>query len=85
MFLEMFLGSFFFFFYSIQTPSPEPQPTQGGTSPKQEEKSVLQCWFPGWGGWYGSQPLKPENESQELHEHHEGPPAKISKIELGIF
>jgi len=46
---------------------------------------VLQRWFPGWGGWYGSQPgvtIEQQGTSEDK-DVGEPPPAKISKSELG--
>ena len=61
--------------YIIQSPSPEPLAAKLPTSP--EDKGVLQRWFPGWGGWYGSQPADTAKTSDDTV--GEPPPAKMSK------
>ena len=38
---------------------------------------MLQRWFPGWGGWYGSQPADTARTSDDTV--GEPPPAKMSK------
>ncbi|XP_053397933.1 intermembrane lipid transfer protein VPS13D-like isoform X2 [Mercenaria mercenaria] len=72
-----------------KAPSPEPEPsTRKSADSPPEDKSLLQRWFPGWGGWYGSQSEKPDSavgtslEPDEDVDDTGEPPPKISKSEL---
>lgn len=60
-----------------------PEPEKVTTPPAIEQGGILQRWFPGWGGWYGSSQSEadtsrrssPEAASLEVGE----PPTKIRK------
>ncbi|XP_052810385.1 intermembrane lipid transfer protein VPS13D-like isoform X2 [Mya arenaria] len=86
-----------------KSPSPEPEKPKAKPqsvaltttpSPPLEDKSILQRWFPGWGGWYGGQVQAPVQASSDVGTSRvlvqgsqddsagEPPPPKISKSEL---
>ncbi|WAR08719.1 VP13D-like protein [Mya arenaria] len=88
---------------TMKSPSPEPEKPKAKPqsvaltttpSPPLEDKSILQRWFPGWGGWYGGQVQAPVQASSDVGTSRvlvqgsqddsagEPPPPKISKSEL---
>ncbi|KAL4233287.1 Vacuolar protein sorting-associated protein 13D [Mactra antiquata] len=52
------------------------------SSTQQEDKTLLQRWFPGWGGWYGSQSSSQESELDISDDSTGEPPTKVSRVEL---
>lgn len=79
-------------FFKASTPEHEESTKKQAGSPV-ENKSLLQRWFPGWGGWYGSQQELQETTAGTSSETDVGddvdnvgePPPKISRSELGML
>lgn len=83
------------FCFILQSPSPDPeQSARKSSASPSEDKSLLQRWFPGWGGWYGSQPERQDSgpgtgmepDIGDDDDDDDGEPLpKISRSELGMF
>lgn len=48
-------------------------------------KTILQRWFPGYAGWYGTQPDTQQLGTGTSTGNVGEPPPKISKTELGTL
>lgn len=72
--------------FSFQSTSPEPEQSVKSEPSKAEDQSLLQRWFPGWGGWYGGGQTESQLEQGTSRDRNVGepPPEKISKVELGM-
>jgi hypothetical protein len=63
-----------------------PEPLKAASPPPEEQTGILQRWFPGWGGWYGSSQTGTEGRgttqgaTQEVGE----PPTKIRKSDSDL-